>query len=170
MKLKQVLKILSNNQVSFVIVGGVALNVHGSNRVTFDSDIVIKTVEIDMVIEILISNGLEMVIGVDKDQYPKLTSNFREALEFAERSKWGFLKFIGEGLELDVLYEIPVPFIMLYNESVIKYIGDIEVHVASLEHIKIMKEKAIEDRDDDKRNNDLSDLHFIEKKLNEKKI
>jgi len=167
MNLKQVFKILSENEISYVIIGGLALNIYGSNRVTYDSDLVIKTIEVDKIIKILLSNGLEMVIGIDEDQYPELTTDFQKAQEFTEKSKWGFLKFIAGGLELDIIYEVSIPFTKLYRESIRKKIGDIEVHLASLEHLQIMKKKAIKARDDDKRDNDLADLRFIEKKLKE---
>lgn len=168
MKLKEIIRILTENNVPFVLIGGVALNAHGSNRVTLDSDIAVKTIDIDMIIDLLLSAGLKMVVGVDKEQYPELTDDPGSAKVFAEKSNWGFLKFLNEDIELDVLYEIPIPFIRLLNDSIIKKIEGIGVPVASLEHIRIMKEKAMEYRDDEKRDNDLLDLRFIEKKLGEK--
>lgn len=167
MKLKDALEILNRNDISFVLIGGVALNVHGSIRVTFDSDVAIKTIEADRAIEALLAGGFQMVVGVDADQYPELTRDSAVAQQFIETSKWGFLKFIADTLELDVIYDIPLPFMRLYGESKIVTISGIEVRVASLDHIKIMKEKALEYRDDEKRDNDVADLRFIEKKLKE---
>jgi hypothetical protein len=44
-------------------------------------------------------------------------------------------------MELDVIYEIPVPFALLQRDSMVKKAGDLEVRIASLDHLKIMKEK-----------------------------
>ncbi len=168
MNLQKVLQNLSENHIPFVIVGGLALTIYGSNRLTFDSDIAIKTIEIDNVIHVLLASGLKMVIGVDENSYPILTSDISEAIHFSEKSKWGFLKFIESGFELDVLYELPIPFQKLFQEAIKTDFSGIEVRVASLEHIKLMKESSLSNRDDEKREIDLFDLKFIEKKLRER--
>lgn len=165
MKLQRVLEVLAGNGIPFVIIGGVALNIHGSPRVTFDSDLAIRTIDIDHAIETLISAGLQMVIGVDEDSHPLLTANARTAQEFAEKSRWGFLKFVSESFELDLIYEIPLPFTKLVADSRTIMAGSAEARVASLAHIRIMKQKSAENRDDEKRDIDMMDLRFIERKI-----
>ncbi len=61
MNLQKVLQNLSENHIPFVIVGGLALTMYGSDRLTFDSDIAIRTIEIDNVIRVLLASGLKMV-------------------------------------------------------------------------------------------------------------
>ncbi len=167
MKLQKILDTLTASDIQFVIIGGVALNIHGSPRVTFDSDLAIKTIDIDRVIEVLIAAGLEMVIGVNENSHPLLTTDTGNAIDFAEKSRWGFLKFVSESFELDVIYEIPVPFAVLFRDSRKIMAGRTEVRVASIEHIRVMKEKAKGSHDDEKRDIDLMDLKFIEKKIRE---
>ena len=167
MKEEKLFEALSAEKIPFVLIGGTALAAYGSERVTIDTDIAIETLDIDRIIELFYTHGLKMVTGVDANQFPELAKNADIAIAHAAQSNWGFLKFLSEDLELDVLYDIPVPFIRLLKEANDKRIFDINVKTASLNHLKIMKEKSISERDDeDKRRLDEIDLAFIEKKLN----
>ena len=67
-----------------------------------------------------------------------------------------------------MLYDIAVPFPRLVQDAHTRSVFGIEIKTASLRHLRIMKEKAIMNRDDfAKRTLDEIDLAFIEKKLAE---
>ncbi len=167
MNIELIFKKLNEKGISVILIGGRALFKYGSDRVTFDTDIVAKTIEIDKIIEVFYECNFLMLIGINKeDNNLILENNITKAIEFANKSNWGFLKFLSENEEIDVIYETCIPFMRLYQDSVEENIGDIKIRIASLEHLKILKEKSLENRsDDEKKVTDRLDLDFINKKL-----
>lgn len=166
MEIEKVFEKLLKNKIEFVLIGGTALIGYGSTRVTFDTDIAVKTIDLDKIIELLYDINLKLVIGVDEKQYPVIAKNLTDALNFIKTSKWGFLKFLSNDLELDIIYEISVPFMELYTKSTEIKIEHIKINLASLDHLKIMKKKSIKTRNDkEKTKIDRIDLDFINKKL-----
>lgn len=163
---EKLFKQLQDNNIPFILIGGTALAAFGSSRITIDTDIAVKTLDIDRIISLFYSLNLKMVIGVDKNQYPLFAEDSNEAILFSNKSDWGFIKFLSEDLELDVLYDIPLPFIRLLKNAKTKKVFGIEIKTASLEHLLIMKEKAVQDREDtDKKKLDEIDIAFIKNKL-----
>ena len=47
MKIEKVFEKLLENKIKFVLIGGTALIGYGSNRVTFDTDIAVKLIDVD---------------------------------------------------------------------------------------------------------------------------
>lgn len=159
-------KQLQDNNITFILIGGTALAAYGSPRITIDTDIAVKTLDIDKIILLFYSLNLKMIIGVDENQYPIFAEDPIEAIRFSDKSDWGFIKFLSENLELDVLYDIPLPFIQLLRSAQSKKVFGIEIKTASLEHLLIMKEKAVQDRDNsEKKELDKIDIRFIKNKL-----
>ncbi len=157
---------LLDNNIPFILIGGTALAAYGSSRITIDTDIAVKTLDIDKIISLFYSLNLKMVIGVDKNQYPLFAENSNEAIIFSNKSDWGFIKFLSEDLELDVLYDIPLPFIHLLKSAQSKKVFGIEIKTASLDHLLIMKEKAVQNRENsEKKELDKIDIAFIKDKL-----
>ncbi|MBN1525239.1 MAG: hypothetical protein JW904_12190 [Spirochaetales bacterium] len=158
----ELFKLLEQKEMPFVLIGGTALSVYGSLRVTIDTDIAIRTLDVDHIIAVFYECGYKMVTSVDKNQFPVFTDTAQTAIRFAEKNNWGFLKFIGHALEFDALYDIPIPFAQLYKDAEIRTIEDINIRIASLKHLKIMKEKSLLTRDDpEKKKMDELDLKFI---------
>ncbi|HOK41839.1 MAG TPA: hypothetical protein PLD27_12475 [bacterium] len=169
MEIIKVLESLSDNNIDFVLIGGKALLMYGSNRVTFDTDIAVKFIHIDKLVKMIYNNlNSKIVIGVNQEQYPIFAENLTEALRFVNQNDWGFIKAIINDLEFDFLYDIPIPFMKLYTNAKTKVINNCKIKIASLEDIKLMKEKSIKDRTDQmKQNTDKIDLDFINKLLHE---
>ncbi len=166
MENEEIFKILLNNKIKFVLIGGTALMGYGSNRSTLDTDIAVKTIDIDKIIKLFYKTKLILVIGVDKNEYPIFAKNLADAFNFTGISKWGFLKFLSNDLEIDIIYEFPFPFMQLYTQASEIKIDNIKIKIANLKHLKIMKEKSIKTRDDtEKIEIDKIDLKFINKKL-----
>lgn len=163
---EKLFKQLQDNNIPFILIGGTALAAYGSSRITIDTDIAVKTLDIDKIIALFYSLNLKMVIGVDKNQYPLFAENSNKAILFSNKSDWGFVKFLSEDLELDVLYDIPLPFVRLLKNAQSKKVFGIEIKTASLEHLLIMKEKAVKDRENsEKKELDKIDIAFIKNKL-----
>lgn len=69
-------------------------------------------------------------------------------------------------MELDVLYDIPLPFVRLLKNAQSKKVFGIEIKTASLEHLLIMKEKAVQGRENsEKKDLDKMDITFIKNKF-----
>ncbi len=92
---------LLEEKIPFVLIGGTALAAYGSQRITIDTDIAVKTLDLDKIIGLLLSLGLRMVIGVDENRYPLFAESEDTAIAFSNRSDWGFLKFLSGDLEID---------------------------------------------------------------------
>ena len=163
---EKLFKLLQDNNIPFILIGGTALAAYGSSRITIDTDIAVKTLDIDKIIPLFYSINLKMVIGVDKNQYPLFAEDSNEAILFSNKSDWGFVKFLSDDLELDFLYDIPIPFVHLLNNSQLKKVFGVEIKTASLEHLLIMKQKAVQDRgNSEKKELDKIDITFIKNKL-----
>lgn len=61
MEIEKVFEKLLKNKIKFVLIGGTALIGYGSTRVTFDTDIAVKTVDLDKIIELLYDINLNTV-------------------------------------------------------------------------------------------------------------
>lgn len=169
MKIIKIFETLIKNNIRFVLIGGVALLRYGSDRVTFDVDIAVKTVDIDRIAKIMFGLKLKLFTGIDDNNNLILKNNYKQAIFFLKDLKWGFLKFLNQDLEIDFIYDLPLPFMQLYKNAIIEKNNNIEIRIASLQHLKIMKEKSIKNREDEqKRNIDKIDLEFIEKQIQER--
>jgi len=170
MKIETIYKKLVKNNIKFVLIDGTALIAYGSLRATFDTDIAIRTIDIEKIIRILYKTKSKLVVGTDKNQFPIFAKNLSDALNFANTSKWGFLKFLSDDIEVDFIYQLPFPFMDLYKKSITKKVGNTNIKIASLNHLKILKEDSIKNRNDrEKADIDKTDLNFILRKLKSNK-
>jgi hypothetical protein len=157
---------LTKEGIPFVLIGGAALTAYGSTRVSLDTDLAIKSIDVDRVVDLAYRVGLQLVVGVDHEQHPRMATAPDLALAFIGRSRQGFMKFLSRELELDFVYDNPVPFMRLYAMSLEVSLEGTTVRLASLEHLKVMKVLSISARsDEEKIAMDRLDLQFIERKL-----
>jgi predicted nucleotidyltransferase len=137
-----VLAALDDSGVRFVVVGGVAVVLHGHTRSTVDLDLVVDLASDDAVlaIEALSDAGLE----------PRLPVDARDFADEAIRRSWieerglqVFTMLDPEGLLLvDVFAESPIPFEDLLRESKAVDLDGHEIHIASIDHLIAMKRAA----------------------------
>jgi hypothetical protein len=135
-------------QVPYVVVDGLAMLLHGIDRVTGDIDLVIDLApgpSTDLVTT-LINAGYRSFAPVD----PALLAN--EAI----REQWRLV----QGMEVfslwdatnrrptvDVLLACPIPFTELLKDSVIVTLGAVQIRVASVAHLMDMKQQTARPRD-----------------------
>mgnify|MGYP006377011229 FL=1 len=135
-------------QVPYVVVGGLAMLLHGIDRVTGDIDLVIDLApgpSTDLVTT-LINAGYRSFAPVD----PALLAN--ESI----REQWRLV----QGMEVfslwdatnrrptvDVLLACPIPFSELLKDSVIVTLGAVQIRVASVAHLMDMKQQTARPRD-----------------------
>ena len=134
------LQTLVEAKVEFVLVGGLAVALHGYQRVTMDVDVVLAMDDgnLQRFLSIARTSGLRPTMPVEIESLAK-----PELIEQWHRDK-GMLAFSLRGAEtmatvLDVLVKPVVRFADLRRDATIVEVGAISVPVASIEHLIAMK-------------------------------
>lgn len=134
------IKILDNASIEYVLVGGLAVALQGYQRVTMDVDVVLAMNDenVQRFINCAKEAGLRPAIPVDIDSLAQ-----PELLEQWYREK-GMLAFSLRGPDalatvIDVLVKPVVSYSDLRRDATIIDIGPLKVPIASIEHLIIMK-------------------------------
>lgn len=148
MRTIDLLKALSEAQVRYVLVGGMAVQLHGYFRTTFDVDLVLA----------MDDENLTRFIGVAKQigltpSIPVPIDSLRNAAQIEQwhRDK-GMLAFslrepqTGGGV-VDVLVRPEVPFEQLHKNAVVGELFSQQVMIASIDDLLTMKRCANRDKD-----------------------
>ena len=140
MNMFELLKMLDEAKVEFVLVGGLAVALHGYLRVTMDVDVVLA-MEVENLQRFLAAakaSGLHPTIPVEIDSLAK-----PELIEQWYREK-GMLAFSLRGSQtmatvIDILIRPVVPFADLRRAATMVEVGSISIPVASIDHLIAMK-------------------------------
>jgi len=134
------LKTLVEAKVEFVLVGGLAVALHGYQRVTMDVDVVVAMEEGNLrrLLSMAKASGLRPTIPVEIESLAK-----PELIEQWYREK-GMLVFSLRGPQamatvMDILVRPAVPFADLRRAATMVEVGSISIPVASIEHLIAMK-------------------------------
>jgi hypothetical protein len=173
---KELLKLFTTHDIDFVVIGGLALRLYNSPRLTHDIDIAIRTLDVDRVIELMYRNSYLLINDV-QDKSLTVALTYREAQEWVGIHNAGSLSFIipvanPSGLEIpmekidlssqvDVLFELGVPIMRLIQNSRMIQLQDISFRVASREDLITLKKQR-----SDKSPADEDDIRYLES-LNE---
>ena len=148
MKIAELLQSLSDEQVQYVLVGGLAVQLHGFLRATFDIDLVLAMNDANLVRFIDVANhyGLVPVIPVPIDSLRNATQidqwhHEKGMLAFALREPQ-----IG-GSVVDVLVKPEVSFDCLAAHAVTGELFGRRVQIASIEDLLTMKRSANRPKD-----------------------
>ncbi|MBI5626894.1 MAG: nucleotidyl transferase AbiEii/AbiGii toxin family protein [Nitrosomonadales bacterium] len=140
MNMFDLLKMLTEAKVEFVLVGGLAVALHGYQRVTMDVDVVLAMDEGNLrrFLSMAKASGLRPTIPVEIESLAK-----PELIEQWYREK-GMLAFSLRGAEamatvIDVLVKPVIAFADLRREATMVEVGTISIPVASIEHLITMK-------------------------------
>jgi hypothetical protein len=140
MNMFDLLKLLTEAKIDFVLVGGLAVALRGYQRVTMDVDVVLAMDEenLQRFMSAAKAAGLRPTIPVSLDSLarPELIDKW-----FREK---GMLAFSLRGNEtmatvIDVLVRPVVPFVQLQRDAAIIKIGSLDIPVASIAHLIEMK-------------------------------
>jgi hypothetical protein len=148
MKIAELLQSLSDGQVQYVLVGGLAVQLHGFLRSTFDIDLVLAMNDANLVRFVAVAKryGLVPVIPV-----PIETLRNADQIDQWHREK-GKLAFalrepqIG-GSAVDVLVRPNVPFETLTTNAVAGVLFGRQVPIASIDDLLAMKRIANRPKD-----------------------
>ena len=151
-----VLAALDGADVRFVVVGGVAVVLHGHPRMTVDLDLVIDLAAepATRAIGALVELGMEPRLPVD----PQAFADPVVRRVWAEERKLTVFTMLDPSdplLEVDLFAETPIPFEELWEQAVTVQLQDQAVRVASIEHLITMKKAA-------GRPQDLADIAALE--------
>jgi hypothetical protein len=148
MKIAELLRSLSDKRVQYVLVGGLAVQLHGFLRSTFDVDLVLAMDDANLSRFIDVANqfGLAPVIPVPIDSLrdvSQIDAWYREKgmLAFALRDR-----DVGGGA-VDILVRPDVPFERLLANAVIGKLFDREVPIACIDDLILMKRIANRPKD-----------------------
>jgi hypothetical protein len=151
--------ILSAARVRFVLVGGLALVLHGLDRLTAD---------VDLVIDLSAESARAAVQALTAAGYRPLAPVDPHALaDPAQRDEWQSLRNMqvfsfwdstNARPTVDIMLAPAVPFDELWGSASVMNIGGHEVRVASIEHLIRMKAAA-------GRTQDLADIGRLRAKL-----
>ena len=139
----EALAALQNNNVTYVLVGGLAVVLHGHPRLTADADIVLDLSEGNT------TRAIESLLSVG--YVSRLPVPAREFADAKKRETW----ITEKGMKVfslfykanpiygvDLFAEYPVDFEGMLSRSVVKSLGQLSVRVAAIDDIIVMKEKA----------------------------
>jgi hypothetical protein len=140
MNMFELLKLLDDAKVEFVLVGGLAVALQGYQRVTMDVDVVLAmdAGNLRKFIEVARSHKLQPTIPVSLDSLAQ-----PELIERWYQEK-GMLAFSLRGSEamatvMDVLVRPVVPYAELRRDAILLDVGSIRIPVASIGHLITMK-------------------------------
>lgn len=134
------IKLLAESETDYVLVGGLAMALHGYQRVTMDVDVVLamNPENIELFVSRAKAAGLRpvMPVAIEALSRPDLLEQWR-------REK-GMLAFGLHGAEaqatvLDVLITPGVPYAELRRDAVLIDVGAFRIPVASIDHLIAMK-------------------------------
>jgi hypothetical protein len=152
-------------RISYVLCGGLAIVLHGLHRFTADIDLAVALdpENLHRFIEVVTRLGYR----------PRAPVPAEALIDHENRRRWQEEKgaivftFVDPNLpyrQVDVFLSDPVPFAELAARSIRQEGEGYTVRIASLEHLRLMKQKVQPPRPED-----ALDLLMLEKKLAEKK-
>ena len=148
MKTAELLCTLSVAEVRYVLVGGMAVQLHGYFRTTFDVDLVLAMDDENLTRFIGVARQLGLVPSI-----PEPIDSLRNA---AQIERWhrekGMLAFALRepqtgGSVVDVLVRPEVPFEQLYERAITGKLLGQQVKIASIDDLLTMKRCANRDKD-----------------------
>ncbi len=148
MKIAELLQSLSDEQVQYVLVGGLAVQLHGFLRSTFDIDLVLAMSDENLVRFISVAKrfGLLPVMPVAIDA---LRDERQIEQWYCEK---GMLAFAlrepqSGGSVVDILVRPDVPFDTLNANAIVGELFGRQVHIASVADLLVMKRVANRPKD-----------------------
>lgn len=157
MNMFELLKMLADAKVEYVLVGGLAVALQGYQRVTMDVDVVLAMDEgnLQRFVSAAKASGLRPTIPVQLDSLAK-----PELIDQWYREK-GMLAFSLRGAEtmatvLDILVRPTVQFADLRRDATMVEVGSALIPVASIDHLIALKSGT-------GRSKDLIDIEELQK-------
>ena len=147
---------LGQARVRYVIVGGLALNLHGVERATMDIDLAmaLDAPNWHAALEVFKALRLTPVAPVTFEQVAD-PAQLREWKRDRHKLVFGLQSTVTHGPTVDVLIDPPVVFAELADRAVVKQVGPLAIPVAAIDDLIALKRMA-------GREIDLADIEALE--------
>ncbi|MDP9194041.1 MAG: nucleotidyl transferase AbiEii/AbiGii toxin family protein [Acidobacteriota bacterium] len=132
----------------FVVVGGLAVVIHGHARLTVDIDLVLdlETGNVRRAIDALTARGLRPLLPVNALDFA-VTETRREWVETRNLQVFTMQDPGNPLLTVDLFAREPIPFDDLWSRAETIVLGGREIHVAALDDLIAMKRVAARPQD-----------------------
>lgn len=144
----EVFAALDRADIRYVVVGGVAVVLHGHARMTVDLDLVVD-LERDAAraaVDALLSLGLQPRLPVDPHDFAE-TDTRQVWIDTRNLQVFSFYDPTNPMREVDLFAAYPMAFEDLVSDASRVHVGGVSVPVASLEHLISMKQAAARPQD-----------------------
>lgn len=137
MLLSELAQALSAAKVPYCIVGGVAVNLHGASRETYNLDIVVPTEKrsLDALGAVFQKLGFRCKQRIELEEL----ADRRTRRTLVERQNLVALTFARSDLEVELVVAPPIEASLLIKRSVKRDVGGVDVRVAALPDLICMK-------------------------------
>ncbi|MCK4796040.1 MAG: hypothetical protein KAT05_01595 [Spirochaetes bacterium] len=152
-----ILKIFFDNKIEYIIIGGLAVNLHGVPRVTQDIDILIcmKKKNILKINKILQNLDYVSRLPVDPDQL--VNDNIREKwIKEKNLKAFSFYHKKDNYKIINIVLISPIDYKTAFMHKIVKRVADIEINLIDLDDL--IKLKTFSGREQD-----LSDVKLLKK-------
>lgn len=145
---EQIFKALNKESVKYIVVGGVAVNLHGYSRFTGDMDILLllEQENLEKMNKVMKSLGYSERLPVSILEL-KNKENVRKWLKEKNMMAFSFNPPKDNPLQIDIIIEESLRFDVLKKNKVVKLISGVRIPVVSIEDLITMKKKANRDQD-----------------------
>ncbi len=144
----RVLRAFQDARIRYVLVGGLAVLLHGVDRLTADIDLVVDLApeQASRAVATLLALGFRTQIPVDAREFadPAVRKRWRDESSMVVLSFWDPQNRFPT---VDVFADYPMDFERMYESSVVMSLSGTEVRVASIEHLMEIKRAAGRPRD-----------------------
>jgi hypothetical protein len=172
---KELLRNLHDHDIPCVLIGGLALRLYDSPRVTPDMDLAIRATDVDEVIDAMYAAGFALVTAVSS-RWAEVQPEADPAREWVEGARRSSLTFVerpegqtGDRLALekvdittqvDFLFDLCIPFPRLKQHALEVSLDDFDILLASAQDLLTLKENR-----DDKSAADEADIGFLREQI-----
>ena len=158
-----IFKAFNDRGIHYIVVGGIAVNLYGIPRMTYDIDILLEMSEhnIKQFIGLIKEWGFKPRVPVSVDDF----ANEDKRKDWIHNKNMKAFTFINPEWaisEIDVIIDSPVDYVHAYNNAVAITVGDITIPVVSIDDLIDMKRKS-------DRKHDQIDVEYLERVKNEQK-
>jgi len=140
---KEIFNVLNKYKIRYVVVGGVAVLLHGFERFTKDLDLMVDLDEKNLakIYEAFKKIGYKPKVPVTKEQF----------MNKKERKKWqkekgmivfSFVKNDPPFYIVDMFVDEPIPFSAVYKNRINIHVEKVKIPLISMDHLRILKQKA----------------------------
>jgi len=148
MLFERIFKELNANNVNYIVIGGIAVNLHGFNRATADLDIVVSLKDDELAKFVTVVKKMGMI--------PRVPVKIEDLADQKKRSEWinekNMLVFTvyhpqNSTESIDVMIDNAERFDGFLSRKVLMKVGEVDIPVISIPDLIYLKEKAGRGRD-----------------------